>query len=152
MKNPDRTSAFGQIPHWDSLPVPTLPHIDELELNNRDSVEEEELNVPLISHELDFEETDNQPHKLTQWSESRSSFSEIMVTPIRSSEKWCQSHQDSGDSVEEEELHTTSISHKFDFEETDDLPHKLTKWSESRSSFITSDELLRSWLQQLDLM
>jgi len=63
---PNLPSAIRPIPHSDSLPVPTPPQNYELEVENEDSVEEEEPNKPSTSHDPDFAEKDDKPHRLSQ--------------------------------------------------------------------------------------
>ena len=66
VKYPNLPSAIRPIPHSDSLPVPTPPQHYELEVENEDSVEEEEPNKPSTSHDPDFGIKDDTPHRLSQ--------------------------------------------------------------------------------------
>ena len=46
------------------------------------TVEEEELNMPSTSHDADFEEKDDQPHKLTQSEENAFLKQDIMLKKL----------------------------------------------------------------------
>ncbi|KAJ4427779.1 hypothetical protein ANN_25432 [Periplaneta americana] len=64
---PNLRSAIRPIPHSDSLPVPSPPENCVFEVENEDSVEQEgEPNKPSTSHDSDFEEKDDKPHRLSQ--------------------------------------------------------------------------------------
>lgn len=63
---PNLPSAIRPIPHSDSLPVPTPPENCVFEVENEDSVEQEEPKKPSTSHDPDFEGKDDKPHRLSQ--------------------------------------------------------------------------------------
>lgn len=46
------------------LPIPTSPHSYDLDVENEDSAEE--LSQPSTSHNPDFKETNDKPHRLRQ--------------------------------------------------------------------------------------
>lgn len=62
MENTLILSADNPIPQSDNLPVP--PQIHEIELNNKESLQDEELNMHSTSHDPDIQ--DDQLLKLIQ--------------------------------------------------------------------------------------
>lgn len=57
---------FRPLPHSNSIPVPNPPQNFELEAENEDSMKEQDPSNPSTDHDLDCEENDDQPHKLSQ--------------------------------------------------------------------------------------
>ncbi|KAJ4449613.1 hypothetical protein ANN_01016 [Periplaneta americana] len=63
---PESSICFRSIPHSDSLLVPTPPENCVFEVEHEDSMEQEEPNTPSTSHDPDFEEKDDKPHRMSQ--------------------------------------------------------------------------------------
>lgn len=61
---PNIPSAIWPILHPEGLPIPTSPHSYDLDVENEDSAEE--LSQPSTSHNPDFKETNDKPHRLIQ--------------------------------------------------------------------------------------